>query len=76
MLQSAPPFLDFSLTQAALVSHIQAWVQVRAHAHIIQNENVSCESFYLREKMMGVDMWLMLVVLLKTLVGGTKILLR
>lgn len=56
MLQSAPHFLDFSLTQAALVSHIQAWVQVRAHAHIIQNENVSCESFYLREKMMGVDM--------------------
>lgn len=76
MLQAAPHFLDISLTQAALVSHVQARVQVCARAHIVQNENVSCERFYLWEKMMGVDMWLMLVMLLKTLVGGTKMLLR
>lgn len=72
MLQSAPYFLDFSLSHKQHL--VRVWV--RARAHVVQNETVSCEHFYLREKMMGVDMWLMLVMLLNTLVGGIKMLLR
>lgn len=72
----SPFFGFFSLTRAALISYTQAWVWVCAHAHVVWNETLSYEHFYLREEMMGVDTWLVLVMLLSTLVGGNKMLLR